>query len=1542
MRAPRMRLPRSGAAAWLMVLLLAHAAQAGTRYVGSCGTPTTSTIAAAIAAASSGDTILICAGTYNENVSVDRNLTLATASGAADVTINGAAGNALTIASQSSGSPTLYPRVLTLKYLTLKSTGGYGIYGNYVNGSGTSTYTFTNLAVTSAQDAINLSNPGGVTVSGSTLSSSGGAGLVIGANGSGTYSISGSTVSSYGVGLALGGSYSSSLTHTLSSINVTTSSASADAIDITSGALTLSTAVIQTNGVGVSVNSGSTNKNTLSGLSINSGGSGIAIGANNLAAHVFSNIAVTCSASGCTGLSTFGGATFSMLTLNAKGDALYVDRTNGNTQTYTDLTLTSAAALGIDIRNTSTATSGLSFGSASAPVTITSNSGGIYIGDAVNSRGTVSFDNLTINNATGQGIQIGVNSLGSVTMGTAAPVSITNQDTSRYGVYISAANAVTLEQLTINSSGGGVWLDANVSGSVAMAGSVNQALKITASGSGTYGLYLGNAGGNALLDNLTINAANGYGISAGANAAVSSMTNFTVTSSGTGIAIASQPNSLSLQNGSVTVSAAGADAIYLGQSGSCQSNQSFSGLTLSAGAGGRGLSVSCGSNVQVSGVCTSQGARGMFFDTNAGQVSVSNSSMTGYTTTGIEMDSSNGGQVQNSCFNTATVPLAATPSSSGNNNYNNQWNNNYWKGVTGSKYQPGGSFAGVNGSYTNGVYDNQIQSSCPAAASACYTALAPAAVVGSWHFDELNWSGTAADVVDASAGNNGTAHGGAQETAPGRICFAGSFDGSSGYITIPSKSSYYGTGGLSLAVWVSPSALTQAVIFQNGSRGRIGLDSQNGFYAQFSTSNNGGDGGNGYNNTVYAGSAPTLNTWYHIVAVYDGARIYLYINGVLGASQAAPGSLSTYNNYNNSGLQIGANANSGGDGGNNAQNFFAGLIDEPIFFSGALTATQVQTGYANESSGLNWDGSARTCPSGSPTPPVGSFTAFESATSPAGAYTGNINTKIAGTAYTLDVVALTSAKTSVSTAFSGSVAVQVLGTTNAAPSLDSNGCPSTGVQVLASPGTVNISAGRSTISFPAEANAWRYAKVKISYPASSPSVVACSTDAFAIRPASLSVVANDASCAGPGCYLNSAGTSGAPVHAAGQVFTLTASAYNGASNPAITSNYPGSGVALTPAGLAVVTPASVLGTFAPGSFSGSGGTLSSASATYSEAGSFTVQLQDQSFAAVDAAESAAPASGITSPVTGASCSGYYLCSGSTTIGRFVPDHFAIAAAAPVAACGSFTYFGQDFTTHFTLSAQNANNVTTQNYSGSLAKLGLGTWSNFVFSASGNPGGSVLTSGAAVPTGSWSAGSASIGASQNLSVPASPAAPASVTILAKPVDADGVTLTSATAITTVGATLYQGRARMSNAIGPETWDLPVPMRVEYWQSAAAGWQINSADSCTLATVHIASGTLPATATCVRDTGSPGSSGAGCAGVSPIPSHEFLDAAVSGFAGNFNLWLAGTGAGNLGYVNLSATVPAWLQYNWSGSTGNPTATAAFGMNSTGPVLYRNEKY
>ena len=685
-----------------------------------------------------------------------------------------------------------------------------------------------------------------------------------------------------------------------------------------------------------------------------------------------------------------------------------------------------------------------------------------------------------------------------------------------------------------------------------------------------------------------------------------------------------------------------------------------------------------------------------------------------------------------------------------------------------------------------------------------------------------------------------------------------------------------------------------------------------------------GTGISGGNNiTLNASGTPTNLQIY----LYSGASLQLQNNGSLTGLVYSP--------YAGSSVSIGTNFTLNG----------AFILGGSVSFGNNTTVTYSS---ATQSSFAALGACGGSGGGGGST--VGAFAAYETATTPASAYTGNINTKVAGSSYSIDVAALNNAKTAVNTSFIGSVLVQVIGTATSTPTLDANGCPSTSPQTLASPGTVNITNGRSTITFPAEPNAWRYAKVKVSYPAVSPTIISCSGDMYAIRPSTLSVVGNDAACVAPSCYLNNATTSGAPIQAAGAAFTLTATAYNAASPTAITTNYPGAGMSLTAASLAAIAPATVNGTLTPGSFSGSNGTATSSTAAYSEVGDFTVQLQDTGFATVDSTESANPAAGITSPVTAASCSGYYVCSGSTTFGRFVPAQFGITPAAPVAACNGFTYFGESFSTPFTLLAQNASGATTQNYVGALAKLALTTWSNFVFSASGNPAGTTLSSGATAPTGSWVAGSASISASQIISVPATPAGPSTVTILAQPVDSDGVTLASATAVTSPAATLYEGRARMVNAIGPETTDLLVPFLVEYWQSSSAGWQINTSDICTDASIHISAGTLAAAATCVRDTGNPGNSGAGCSGASPIANHKYLQGGVSGtdsngvagFAGNFNLWLAGPGAGNLGYVTVSATVPTWLQYNWTGTVGNPSAVATFGMPRTGPVLYRSEVY
>lgn len=62
-------------------------------------------------------------------------------------------------------------------------------------------------------------------------------------------------------------------------------------------------------------------------------------------------------------------------------------------------------------------------------------------------------------------------------------------------------------------------------------------------------------------------------------------------------------------------------------------------------------------------------------------------------------------------------------------------------------------------------------------------------------------------------------------------------------------------------------------------------------------------------------------------------------------------------------------------------------------------------------------------------------------------------------------------------------------------------------------------------------------------------------------------------------------------------------------------------------------------------------------------------------------------------------------------------------------------------------------------------------------------------------------------------------------------------------------------------------------------------------------------------------------------------------MSGFAGDFNLWLQAPQV--TGAFTVTATVPTWLQYNWTGVVGNPTARATFGVYKS-PLIYRRENY
>jgi MSHA biogenesis protein MshQ len=348
----------------------------------------------------------------------------------------------------------------------------------------------------------------------------------------------------------------------------------------------------------------------------------------------------------------------------------------------------------------------------------------------------------------------------------------------------------------------------------------------------------------------------------------------------------------------------------------------------------------------------------------------------------------------------------------------------------------------------------------------------------------------------------------------------------------------------------------------------------------------------------------------------------------------------------------------------------------------------------------------------------------------------------------------------------------------------------------------------------------------------------------------------------------------------------------------------------------------------------------------------------------------------------------YLGSGTVTgtttgdVGRFIPNNFLAVintpqfATACSASAGSFTYLGQPFTYYtapvITVTAQALGGATTLNYVGSLFRLSdtnntvtLRTYtptpSSPGLTTTGLPAATtdptIVSLGGGVGTLTFGAGT---GLLFTRGTPIAPLS-ANIALSYNVIDLDSVAATTnpvtfgaGTGITfhnTINAnntnTQYYGRLALRDALGSELLDLPMSLTTQYYVSTTAGFTANTADSCTTAPAIVFSSPLlhlsygPNGATCVRDTGNPGVSGAGCTAAGP--SAEQYDATA--VAGGFNLWLLAPGAGNNGAATVTATAPAWLQYLWSaaGPNSSPAANATFGVfPGPGSRIYQREVY
>ena len=602
----------------------------------------------------------------------------------------------------------------------------------------------------------------------------------------------------------------------------------------------------------------------------------------------------------------------------------------------------------------------------------------------------------------------------------------------------------------------------------------------------------------------------------------------------------------------------------------------------------------------------------------------------------------------------------------------------------------------------------------------------------------------------------------------------------------------------------------------------------------------------------------------------------------------------------------------------------------------------------------------------------GSFNAFETGTA-AGAITGVITTKVAGSPFTLDVVAVSGGAPV--GGFNNPVTVELLGNTALGVPLDAQNCPTafTVVQTVSPNPTIN--AGRSTVNFAAVANAWRDVRVRVRYPVGAPTVTSCSTDNFAIRPASFSLAASDADwqSAGGARTLNNAGATGGVVHKAGRPFRLTVTPA-----PVSATNYDGAPVVSV---LTCTLPAGCAsGTLSVGAFASSGGVRVSDTATYSEAGAFDLTLIDQTWASVDAADG-----------TPANCTatGRYVCQTAVLgVGRFVPDRFALAAVtAPVlrtfdaldAACSvpaagprrSFTYVGQPFgyatVPTATVTAQNASGGTTTNYRGALWKLAAGDLTQAIANAPVLALGAALGAATLAETPNTGTGTVSANAVDRMFFArdnTTPLAPFTANLSLSWSVSDGAeagpnqgTISTATPLVfdgggagvafDSGAEFRYGRLRLGNANGSQLVPLPVLMEAQYWLGAP-GFVTNAADNCTAVgssslAMSAFTGNLAACETAVTNGGT------------LTAGRRTLLLAAPGNANDGSVILTANlgsaASGTTCTVVGGAAVPApgadrtYLQGSWSGALydDNPTGRATFGaFKGAGEVIFMRENF
>lgn len=281
---------------------------------------------------------------------------------------------------------------------------------------------------------------------------------------------------------------------------------------------------------------------------------------------------------------------------------------------------------------------------------------------------------------------------------------------------------------------------------------------------------------------------------------------------------------------------------------------------------------------------------------------------------------------------------------------------------------------------------------------------------------------------------------------------------------------------------------------------------------------------------------------------------------------------------------------------------------------------------------------------------------------------------------------------------------------------------------------------------------------------------------------------------------------------------------------------------------------------------------------------------------------------------------------SGNVGRFIPAHFTFSSKSLTAACTiglDFSYMGQAFTSEFTISPQSQKGTALGNYTGDFAKLSV---DDFLYYAQDINVGARLDARLNDTASSlnWSISTGTVNTTFSLARTLAPDGPYETLQIATDFnDSDGVGLNSADRdFDADGDTLFDaaligetevryGRLSLSDAHGPETAALAVPLRIEYWDSP--DWLINQDDSCTkvaLTDVQYPAGAASNSANRLVTIGSSGST---------MGRYSYLADDVINFnEGDAGHSYSAPGAGNTGSFNtaIDLTDYPWLRFDWDG--------------------------